>query len=143
MLTPKGLRWTELERVQNFLRNQGLKDGELSCTHMDMVTLYTELDVKPATRFHFLHSPVRVFKAQREAIYAELAASRQRFIVCDALGYGIEPSALPAALFPTSHSAPAASYPWLDRIAFRSGRYVVFRLSGAETASWLEATYKL
>jgi hypothetical protein len=143
MLTPKGLRWTELEGVQIFLRDQGLKDGELSCTHMDMVTLFTVLEVKPATRFHFLHSPIRVFKAQRQAIYGELAVSRQRFVVCDALGYGIEPSALPAALFPASHSAPAASYHWLDRIVFRSGRYVVFRLSGAETATWLEATYKL
>jgi hypothetical protein len=147
IVTPKGVRWSDLERVKRFLKDQGIKDGELSCSHMDMVPLYLDLDVRPATRFHFLHSPVRVFRRQRKSIYAELAASRQRFMVCDEAGYGIEPSALPAALraAPVSGApaAPGLAYHWRNRIVFRSGRYVVFRLSGAETRRWLEATYRL
>ena len=65
-----------LEPSRN-LAAQGVRDGELSCTHMGTLSLYGNLNVRPATRFTFLRKPVTVFKSRRAAIYSELAASPQ------------------------------------------------------------------
>jgi hypothetical protein len=132
--------WSELEQVSGYLRGQDVRDGEVSCTHMGILPLYGELGVRPSTRFNCLRKPVTVFKGQRDYIYGLLADSPQRFMVCDIDSEGMAKSPLPAAL---RGEAPPASYPWLDRIVFRSGRYVVFRLSGPETPRWLEATFEL
>jgi hypothetical protein len=133
-LLPKA-SWRDLDCVKDFLRHQEVKDGELTCMHMAPVSLYGDLGVKPATRFNFVQNFLVILSRQRNAIYGELAISKQRFIVCDVEGYGMEK--LQAAL---QGDAP---YPWLDRIVFRSGPYVVFRLSGPETPQWFEATSRL
>jgi hypothetical protein len=141
--------WTDLERVRDFLREQGVADGELAGSDMGPLPLYVGLGVRPATRFTCLRKTVLVFKQQRPAIYAELAASRQRFMVCDADGEGLGRSPLRAVLRAAeapegaNSSPPAAAYPWAERIVFRAGRYVVFRLSGPETPRWLEETFDL
>ncbi len=134
--------WADLERVQNFLRDEQVKDGEVTCTHMASISLYEDLGVRPATRFLFVQSLVLVLPRQRDSIYAELAASRQRFMVCDAGGDGMEKlqEALEAGASEGGRPSPPASpYAWSSRIVFRSGRYVVLRLSGPETRGWLEA----
>jgi hypothetical protein len=124
--------WTDLDRVTAFLRDQGVSDGEVSCTHMGTISAYEELGVRPATRFAFLLTMVLVFQNQHDSISSELTASRQRFLICDVKGYGMD--RWQEAL------AGKAPYPWANRVVFRSGRYVVFRLSGAETWRWLEET---
>lgn len=133
-LLPKA-SWSELADVQAFLRHQGTCDGELSCTHMATIALYHDLNVRSATRFLFLQNVLVNFRRQRDAIFAELAASRQRFLVCDVEGYGME------KVRRFLDSPASAPYVWSDRIVFRSGRYVVFRLSGAETSRWFEDTF--
>ena len=116
-LLPKK-NWADLDRVKDFLREQDVGDGELSCMHMGTISLYADLGVRPATRFAFVQS-VLVFPRQRGVIDPELASSRQRFMVCDLEGYGMEQLQE-------------------ERVVFRSGRYVVLRLSGAETPRWLD-----
>jgi hypothetical protein len=142
-LLPK-VNWSDLERVKSFLRDQGVRDGELSCTHMSSLSLYRELHVNPATRSAFLHGPLFSFRGHRDTLFAEVAASRQRFLVCDAEGFGMEK--LRAALHwdddPES-SPPPSPYPWSNHLVFRSGRYLVFRLSGSETQRWFEANSQL
>jgi hypothetical protein len=143
-LLPKA-NWSDLEEVQAFLHHQRIRDGELSCIHMPAISLYQQLDVKAATRFLFLQNVVLNFKSQRQTIFGELAVSRQHFLICDLQGYGMKRvrRTLNSEEGQDGFSAslPAAPYAWSDRIVFRSGRYIVFRLSGAETARWFEETF--
>jgi hypothetical protein len=142
-LLPK-VSWSDLERVKSFLRGQGVRDGELSCTHLGTLSLYQELGVNPATRCAFLQSPLISFKNHQDTLFAEVAASRQRFLVCDAEGFGMDK--LREVLHwddDPDYSPPPSLYPWSDQIVFRSGRYLVFRLSGPETQLWFEANSRL
>jgi hypothetical protein len=142
-LLPK-VSWSDLERVKSFLRDQGIRDGELSGTHLATLSLYHDLHVNPATRSAFLQSPLISFKNHQDALFAEVAASRQRFLVCDAEGFGMEK--LRAVLHwddDPNYSPPASLYPWSNHLVFRSGRYLVFRLSGPETQPWFEANSQL
>ena len=41
------------------------------------------LERKPSTRFYALESSLVIFHGQRATIRAELAASRQKYVVCD------------------------------------------------------------
>jgi hypothetical protein len=143
-LSPQ-ITWSELERVERFLRDEGVTDGEVNCSDMGALPLYHSLGCRPATRFTILRKSLVVLQAQRRSIYAELADSRQRYMVCDGAGDGFRPAAW-QALFSeeTEQKTPSAQpYPWSDAVVFRSGRYVVLRLSGVETPRWLEATFEL
>ena len=124
-LLPK-TNWADLARVKDFLREQEIQHGELSCMDMPTISLYTELGVRPATRFHFLHNFVAALPRQRGVIYAELAASDQRFMLCDS----------------ESPSRERLSEDMTERVVFRAGRYVVMRLSGPETPEWIEAQFR-
>jgi hypothetical protein len=139
--------WCDLEHVMDFLRGEMIQDGELSCIQMGPMSLYEDLGIRPATRFHFLYKPLKVFRQRRETIYAELSASRQRFVVVDLAGEGMEGSPLLDALEEgeSRKDAPpggSASEPWLERLAYRAGRYVVFRVSGPQMRGWLDAIFQ-
>jgi hypothetical protein len=121
--------WSDLERVKDYLRDQDIRDGELTCLHMPTIALYGDLGVRSATRFQFVQNFVVSLPRQRQTVYDELAASPQRFLVCDLQGYGMEH-------FRTA--LDEGRYSGQERIVFRSGRYVVLRLNGAETPRWLE-----
>ena len=115
-LLPKA-NWSDLDRVKDFLHDRDIENGELSCMDMASISLYGDLGVWPATRFAFVRNWVVALPGQRQVIDGELAASRQRFMVCD-----------------TERFTPTP-----DRIAFASGRYVVLRLTGQETPGWIDA----
>jgi hypothetical protein len=138
-------RWADLERVKDFLRDQEVKDGELSCLELTTLSLYEELGVRPATRFHVLTGWTILLSDRRDVLDGELAASRQRFVVCDVEGPGLEQlrEALKEEAAGGAQGRSAAGYLWLKRIVFRSGQYLVFRVSGPETGAWLDATSKL
>lgn len=129
--------WSDLARVEDFLRDREVRDGELSIWNVFPLSLYDDLGVRPATRFTVIENYLRMLPRRRAVLYGELGASRQRFMVCDieaiameklraGLGEGAVPGAPP----------PAA---WAERVVFRSGRYIVLRLSGPETPAWAEA----
>jgi hypothetical protein len=128
--------WSELERVKDYLCEQKVRDGELSCMHMGAISLYEELGVRPATRFHFVQIVV-VFPERRDLIASELAACGQRFLVCDLQGCGMRK--VQQAL--NEEELGSARHTHLRQLVFRSGRYLVFRLSGADTPLWLKTTF--
>ncbi|MBV9125597.1 MAG: hypothetical protein JO112_19785 [Planctomycetes bacterium] len=142
-LYPK-ISYTDLEHVGNYLRQQDLKDGELTCFSMQTVPLYLDLNLKPSTNYLFLQFGLLFFSQHRDEMLAAWSSSPQRFLVCDLEGPRM--AALKKTLGGGDDSlldadAPVlASYPWKDRIVFRSGRYVVFRLSGPESSQWLADT---
>jgi hypothetical protein len=126
------IQWEELHRVSDFLYGQGLHDGELTCFSPTTMSIYNEFGLRPSTRFLFLQQNLLVFISRRDVILTDLANSRQRILVCD-------------LNFPNMQGLRARldgddSSPWplfKDRVLFRAGDYVVFRLSGAEMPEWL------
>jgi hypothetical protein len=134
--------WQDLARVADFLRGEGVGDGELTCLSGCTHPLYLELGLEPSTRFHQIGATIVHFPAHAEHIRAELEASRSRYIVTDlaadilTLGQAREhvygrPPALPASFPPDLLS----NYPWCEQLIFRSGRYVVHRARGPVATS--------
>jgi hypothetical protein len=140
--------WTDLRRVRDYLGEQGVRDGEVTCFSMPTTPLYLDLDVRPSTRYFFLQNCVTLFRQRRERIKGELAGSRQRFVVCDLLWYGMNVTEEDvraadegkALNLPTCWHTPC---PWSERIVFRSGRYVVLDLPAGDMPRWLEAVFGL
>jgi hypothetical protein len=125
--------WTDLGRVAEFLREQDVHDGEVTSFSLSTVALYGELNLPPSTRYIFLQDHLDIFVSRRPVIHDALVASRQRFVVCDLKRYGMQ--TFRDAL--DREGSPPVDYPWADRIVFRAGSYVVYRLSGAEMPAWL------
>jgi hypothetical protein len=113
-LTPVA-NWTGLERVAQYLREQGVKDGEVTCYDLRTTSLYLDLDLKPSTRFPFLDMAIFVFPRHEEEIRRALAGSRQRLVVTD----------LPPQFQPASKDC----FPWNEDIIYRIGRYAVHRVT--------------
>jgi hypothetical protein len=146
-LLPK-VSWTDLRRVRDYLHEQGVGDGEVTCFSMPTTPLYLGLGLRPSTRYFFLQNAVTLFRQRRERIKGELADSRQRFVVCDLLWYAMDVTDedVRAADEGKGLNLPARWHtpcPWAERIVFRSGRYVVLELPAGEMSGWLEAVFGL
>jgi hypothetical protein len=132
-----GTNWEELENVGNYLKtlNPPIGPGELNCWHDSTHPLYLMLNLEPATRYMH-YGTVMAIRKQVGQIAADVAASRQRFVVSDLLrmtndtneayarGAGNDPHRLPS-WFPISQRA---KFPWNQPIVFRSGRYLVHKI---------------
>ena len=132
-----GTEWVPLADVAKYLRSvePPLRDGELTCWHDSTHPLYLELDLAPSTRYlHF--GTVFGMRSHAAEVAAEVAASRQRYVVSDLrrMTWNEDAPTAPGALGP--HSLPAwlppsqrRRFPWNQPVAFRSGRYVVHRVA--------------
>jgi len=125
--------WQELRRVAQFLRSQGIKDGELTCYHISAQPLYLELKVKPSTRFLSVNRMAMNYGSRIHIVMRELAASKQKFIVTDLLhtpNYSLTAEAR-QTLPKLPDNVPAnyrRAFPWRQPVVFRSGRYLVHRV---------------
>jgi hypothetical protein len=128
------VEWQDLARVEDYLRAEGAADGEVTCFHVTTVPVYLDADLRPAMRYVFLQNALECLPTRRGRIRAELAASGQRYIVCDLLGYrsGLRPEDLEDDTRHPDFWCPPAE------AVFRSGRYVVFRLPAADVPEWLD-----
>lgn len=130
--------WVDLAAVEAYLRSvePPLRDGELLAFHDSPHPLYLSMRLKPATRYlHF--GTVTAMRSQQPRVTAEVRQSAPRYVVSDlkrmTWDKGIDaapdargdPNGLPAWL-PLSLRE---SFPWDQPIAFRSGRYVVHRVT--------------
>ena len=130
--------WVDLAAVEAYLRavEPPLKDGELLAFHDSPHPLYLSMHLKPATRYlHF--STATAMRSQQPRVAAEVRAAAPRYVVSDLkrMTWGAgrddapdargDPNGLPAWL-PLSLRA---SFPWDQPVAFRSGRYVVHRVT--------------
>jgi len=132
-----GTQWRELEAVAAYLRtvDPPLGPGELNCWHDSTHPLYLMLDLAPATRYMHYGTAFGI-RSQRATIAAEVAASRQRYVVSDLMRTNWErtevydPAAwragdpLPVWLPPNER----AKFPWNQPVVFRSGRYLVHKI---------------
>jgi hypothetical protein len=117
--------WADLNEVRAFLQSRHPQDGEVTCFDMRTLSLYQDLNLRPPTRHTMLQNELAIFHRQRGAIFADLAASRQRWFVCDAATVRWKPGRGP-------DGDPGAA------ILFRAGRYVVFALDARSTPAWIE-----
>jgi hypothetical protein len=129
--------WVALQEVADFLRRQELSDGELTCCNGSALSLYLDLDVKPPTPFVHFDMLFRYFPGHVEEVRDQLNASPQRFVVTDlqyarnVWGRPLEvPADTPLALPRDFPEEWARHYPWSEPMVFRSGRYLVHRVTG-------------
>ncbi len=130
--------WADLAAVEGYLRSvePPLRDGELLAFHDSPHPLYLSMHLKPATRYlHF--GTVTAMRSQQPRIAAEVRRAAPRYVVSDlkrmtwdktvdgAPDARGDPGGLPAWL-PLS---VRDSFPWDQPVAFRSGRYVVHRVT--------------
>jgi hypothetical protein len=139
----KKTSWSDLDRVRDYLRGRGVRDGELTCFSAPTIPLYLDLDVRPSTRHFLLQHVLAMFPRHRDLVMHELTGSGQRFVVCDLLWYGMgsteeDLAAARDALVPRLSRRWHEPYPWAERIVFRAGRYVVLEVSAAEMPLWLQ-----
>lgn len=110
-----GTNWQDLDAVARFLRTLELGPGELNCWHDTTHPLYLMLDLDPATRYMHYATAFGI-RTQADRIAADVASSRQRYVVSDRLG------------LPTEGS-PSDLFPWNQPVIFRAGRYQVHRIA--------------
>jgi hypothetical protein len=138
-ISPTAPDWTKLEQVRHFLTEQRLSDGELTCYGISAVHLYKEMDLEPSCRFILLWAAILNFPGHRQEIGAELAASRQRFIVNDVRQWGVNreeanrivperPLMLPSRLIARIRSKTKKPFPWEHEVVFWTGRYLVHKV---------------
>ncbi len=136
-----------LADVAAYLRSQGLHDGDLTCMSGCTHGLYLDLDLRPSTRFPQVEMTTLFFTKHRDEVLAEVNASHQRFVVSDLVWTGMTPEAAeeadpndPLALPPAFPEEFVFTYPWTEPVVFRSGRYLVHRVTGPATHFWRDDT---
>jgi hypothetical protein len=122
------VHWESLGEVCEYLLNQQVKDGELTCMSMSSIALYLELNVRPATRYLALQNILVAFRSHRERVGEELANSAQRFMIVDTTWVVWKDKVVP---------------PVDVRVVFQSGPYRVYAMTGRELASWVKEHLEL
>jgi hypothetical protein len=137
-----GLDPVELGAVEDFLRTQNVRDGELIAWHDSPHALYLALDIKPGFRFMHVGTAYGLGPWQREEVLRELqsAIPHARFVVSDMhritkqrdklndVGSDGLPFVLPVW--------QRAAFPFNQQVIFRSpsGRYLVHAISKPVTS---------
>jgi hypothetical protein len=138
------VEWRELKRVEAYLQNQHVRDGEVTCFHDCTFPLYLEMNLAPSTRYVFFHPAIAVYVSHHEEVRADLARSPQRYVVAD-LFATMERSDWEAETDGYVQSLPdgfpdqwRGVFPWCEPVVFRAGRYVVHRVTKPATRFWPE-----
>jgi hypothetical protein len=127
------IAWVDLERVADFIRTTGVRDGELLCFNDSTHRLYLDLGVKPPTRY-IQWGVIAQFPRRRDEVARELESTHVRIIVSDLSGIRLPPDVSLDAL-PDDW---AERFPWNYPVAFRAGPYLVHTVNGSITdaRSW-------
>jgi hypothetical protein len=129
------VEWQDLKKVEDFLRENQVKDGELTCFSIQAISLYNALNVRPSMRHLILQGGYTIFVNHRAEIGNELNTSPQRYVVVDLwrkdMDYHDIPGTagdtnLPDWIFPRNFKE---LYPQPVVLLFRAGRYVVFGMA--------------
>jgi hypothetical protein len=121
--------------VAGYLREQGVRDGELTAYTGYSTALYVDLDVRPSNRAPELDAVLLYTPSARGWVRQDLNAGHQRFVVTDpytALGL-FQPAGDPKGPPPVLPEEWAGVWPWYEPVVFRSGPYQVHRVTGPVT----------
>ncbi|MFO0802959.1 MAG: hypothetical protein U0791_07525 [Gemmataceae bacterium] len=141
--TPWGTNWEQLRDVENYLRtvDPPLGDRELTCWHDTTHPLYLSLGLEPSTRYMH-YGTVFPLRGKVDEIRNEVIRSPQRYVVSDLLRMTRDPmkaqagEGVPAWLPPRERER----FPWNQAVVFRSGRYVVHRVTRTPRADEIDIT---
>ena len=122
--------WEDMQRVADYLQQQGLQDGELTCFNNNLVHLYSELDLRPSSRYVYLETLLVFFPERRRLIYQSVAETKQRYVVTDLSTTGLTPMQLDAIVpgEPLPEDFPQVlkeRTPFANPIVFRAGSLAV------------------
>ena len=128
--------WQDLERVAAFLREQGIRDGELTCYNSTAVHLYGILGPGTLDALRVLGTTRDLFsRPARDCSLQALSDSRQRYVVTDLVASGLSPSGIARLCAEGSLARPPRFpsrlrdvYPWSQPAVFRAGPYLVHRV---------------
>jgi len=129
-----GVNWVELGAVEDFLRKENVKDGEVLCWHDSPHALYRKLGIVPGFRFMHVTTASEMGPWQYEQVRAARDAAvkgKVRFVVADLYRVTndhtglntLAPDGLPVSVPPIQRTM----FPLNQPIVFRSpsGRYIV------------------
>jgi len=124
-------RWKELQPLIDKLRELHVTDKSLLAYNGNLIHLYPALDLHPATRYVYLDVLARCFPRRRSEMLAELERCNIEFVVSDLQEDGWEQDAVDESLLPVEISERSALlfFPYNQTPIFRSGGYVLFRIS--------------
>lgn len=105
--------WQDLNQVVDFLREQGVRDGELTCLNVHSVHVFRELRVQPATRYWCTLILQDLFKRRAASIDEAVQRNTSRFIVSESVESEL-----------TKGSSPD-KFPWDLPVVFEAGTYRV------------------
>ncbi len=105
--------WQQLSKVVDYLREQRVKDGELTCLNVHSVHVFRELRVQPATRYWCTLILQDLFKHRAASIDAAVRRNTSRFIVTESIESGL-----------TNGGSPD-DFPWNLPVVFEAGTYKV------------------
>ncbi|NLF72348.1 MAG: type IV toxin-antitoxin system AbiEi family antitoxin domain-containing protein [Candidatus Anammoximicrobium sp.] len=127
--------WQDLDRVAEFLRGQGIRDGELTCYNSSLVHLYGMMGVEPSTRYVYLEQVVAYFPDRQDEFLRALSDSRQRYVVTDLIASGLSPTSIARLCDegllekpPRFPSRLRDVFPWSQPAVFRAGPYLVHQV---------------
>jgi hypothetical protein len=130
--------WHDVDRVATFLKKENLKDGELTCYDTEIVRLYSDLGIRPSSRYVYLACLMSYFPDQRATIRRSVIDSPQRYIVTDLRGTQLPASIINAvgpegelSLPPGFPERARKVFPWSYPIVFRAGTLLVHRVEPA------------
>lgn len=127
--------WKTLGPVLDYLRSLDLQDGELVVYSGRLIHVYSELGLRPPTRFVYLDVLTHLFRQRNEEISQSLQRAPIRYIVSSFREDGLAEEAIrgptdPATGLPVEFPAGRLSqFPYSQPVVFRSGEYAVYRVS--------------
>ena len=135
---PGGTAWQDLKKVESFLLERAVRDGELTCWDDSSAPLFLWLNVKPSNRFIHNNVWTMFYPSRRSEMLKELASSHQRFVVNDLRLAGFTQQQIDAmgaedgeSLSGSLTKQLAREFPWSERIVYHTGRYVVHAVDDA------------
>lgn len=109
--------WTHMERVIGYLKDQEVRDHDLTCLNVHSVHIFEELNVLPSTRYWCMSILMQLFPSRYQQIESAVISSPHRFVVTDTDECSLDPGApLPDV------------YPWNLPVVFQSGTYRVHKV---------------
>jgi hypothetical protein len=109
--------WQDLNQVVEFLREQRVQDGELTCLNVHSVHVFRELRVQPATRYWCTLILQDLFKRRAASIDAAVQENTSRFIVTESVESVL------------TNGGSADEFPWNLPVVFEAGTYKVHATS--------------
>jgi hypothetical protein len=130
--------WVGLEKVALFLANEHVGDHELTCYSNSTHPLYLMLNIEPAVPIMHFDSWVAFYPDHLQQLRDLIADSSQRYVVSDLITVPAVRSDfgplhnMPDDLYELPPNFPPrwrSYFPWNEPVVFRSGRYVVHRVT--------------